>query len=478
MTFFSRLLVPLTLAALAPALLFAGGAEGAGVTEGARDGDALARTLVANTTAEGTLRHLEAFQRIADEAGGTRAAGTPGHERSARYAGRLLEAAGYRVTYQRFDFPYREPLTQRLTVLAPEPRDVPVRTLTHTPSTPPGGVEAELAEAGTGCAAGDFDPAVHTGRIALIERGTCTFAEKQAHAAAAGAVAALVRNNVPGPLSGTLGDPGAATIPVGGLSQEDGADLAAAPSAGEKVTVRLELEESGEVRETFNVIAETRGGDPATTVMAGAHLDSVPAGPGINDNGSGAAGVLETALRLTEADPEGHHPHRVRFALWSAEEFGLLGAEHYVDGLSAAGRDEIAAYLNFDMIGSPNHALFVHEAPPGDEASARIAEDITAFLASRGHTAHPATMDGRSDYAPFLAAGIPAGGTFTGAEGIKSEEQAGLWGGEAEAPFDPCYHASCDTLDNVSSAALATHVEVIAHLVGGYAWRTPGAPGE
>ncbi|RBM24232.1 M28 family peptidase [Streptomyces sp. PT12] len=476
MTFFSRLIVPVVLAAAAPALLFAAPAEGRGAVNegavneganGARDGDALAHALVDAVSAEGAMRHLAAFQRIADGADGTRAAGTPGHERSARYAGDLLEEAGYDVTYQRFDFPYREAVTQRLTALGPEPRDIPVRALTYTASTPPGGVEAELAPAGTGCAAEDFDPADHRGRIALIERGTCTFAQKEANAAHAGARGALVVNNTPGVLSGSLGGPDDSAIPVGGLSREDGATLADAVERGETVEVRLELEELSERRETFNVLAESPGGDPDHTVMAGAHLDSVPAGPGINDNGSGSAGVIETALRLAEADPRGRHPHRVRFALWSAEEFGLLGSEHYVDGLSKEERDAIAVYLNFDMIGSPNHGNFVHEGTPG------VAADITAFLGDRGETARPAALDGRSDYAPFVAAGIPVGGTFTGAEGIKSDEDAEVWGGEAGEPHDPCYHAACDTLENVSRAALATHAQVIAHLVGGYAWRLP-----
>ncbi|RKN07313.1 M20/M25/M40 family metallo-hydrolase [Streptomyces radicis] len=417
------------------------------------------------------MRHLAAFQRIADGADGTRAAGTPGHERSARYAGELLEEAGYDVTYQRFDFPYREAVTQRLTALDPEPRDIPVRALTYTTSTPPGGVEAELAPAGTGCAAEDFDPAAHRGRIALIERGTCTFAQKEANAASAGALGALVVNNTPGALSGSLGGPDDSTIPVGGLTREDGAALADAVErgerAGETVEVRLELEEVAERRETFNVLAESPGGDPDHTVMAGAHLDSVPAGPGVNDNGSGSAGVLETALRLAEADPRGRHPHRVRFALWSAEEFGLLGSEHYVDGLSRTERDAIDVYLNFDMIGSPNHGHFVHEGTPG------VAADISAFLGERGETTRPAALDGRSDYAPFVAAGIPVGGTFTGAEGIKSAADAEVWGGEAGEPHDPCYHAACDTLENVSPTALGTHAKVIAHLVGGYAWRLP-----
>ncbi|WP_234347937.1 M28 family peptidase [Streptomyces specialis] len=450
-------------AVTAPLLLAAPVTSPAAGADSGGPADALAEAV----TGEGALRHLAALQRIADASDGTRAAGTPGHERSARYAGTLLAAAGYDVTYQRFAFPYREPLTERLTRLTPEERDIPVRVMTYSPATPPGGLTAALTPAGTGCAAADFGPGPLTGRIALIERGTCTFAEKQANAAEAGAAGALIRNNVPGELSGTLGGPEHAAIPTGGISRADGEELLAALTADEEVTVRLELAELAEERTTTNVIAETPGGDPSRVVMAGAHLDSVPGGPGLNDNGSGAAGILETALRLAATAPADGPPHRVRFALWSAEEFGLLGSEHYVANLPADARDAVALYLNFDMIASPNYGLFVYEG------SEPVRRDITAFLEGRGLSPGHAPLDGRSDYGPFVAAGIPAGGVFTGAEGVKSEAEASLWGGTAGAPYDACYHAACDDLRNISATALDIGAKVIAHAVGRYAWRLP-----
>ncbi|WP_255308081.1 M20/M25/M40 family metallo-hydrolase [Streptomyces marincola] len=430
---------------------------------------ALARALVERTGAAGAWRHLEAFQRIADANDGNRAAGTPGHERSARYAGTLLARAGYRVTYQRFTFPYREPVTERLTRLDGEPRDVPVRAFSHTGNTQDGGLTARLADAGDGCEAARFGPDA-PGLIALVERGGCTFAAKEANARAAGAAAVLIRNNAPGTLSGTLGGPDPDTLPTGGITREDGAELASALASGHEVRLRLELTELSEERTTVNVIAETPGGDDSRVVLAGAHLDSVPEGPGINDNGSGSAAVLETALRLAEAGgPAGRHPHTVRFALWSAEELGLLGAKHYVKGLSPDERGDIALYLNFDMVGSPNHGHYVQADAPG------VAEELTAFLRARGEEAERLPFDGRSDYAPFVAVGIPAAGTFTGAEAVKSPAQARLWGGTPGAPHDPCYHAACDRLDNMGRAAFDTHVKVVAHAVGTYAWRAPSA---
>ncbi|WP_052847391.1 M28 family peptidase [Streptomyces avicenniae] len=433
--------------------------------------DAFADALADRATAQGAMRHLAAFQRIADASDGNRAAGTPGHERSARYAGTLLAAAGYDVTYQRFPFSYREAVTERLTQLTPEQRDIPVRTLTYTPATPDGGIEAPLTDAGTACAPAPA-PDAYAGHIVLVTRGDCTFAEKQANAAAGGALAAVVANNAEGPLRGTLGSPEADSIPVGGITRADGAALATAltdagDAGGAPVTLRLELAELAEDRETVNVIAETPGGDPDHVVMAGAHLDSVADGPGINDNGSGSAGILETALRLAEADPEGRAPHRVRFALWSAEESGLLGSEHYVADLTRGQLSDIALYLNFDMIGSPNHGLFVQAE---DTA---IAADLTAFLGDEGHTAGSVPFDGRSDYAPFHEAGVRVGGVFTGAEGAKTAAEAELWGGTADTPYDPCYHQACDDLANISRDALAVTVRLIAHSVGGYAWQLP-----
>ncbi|MDT0318060.1 M28 family peptidase [Streptomyces millisiae] len=433
--------------------------------------------LVAATTAEGATRHLAALQRIADGADGNRAAGTPGHERSARYVGALLADAGYDVTYQRFAFPYREPVTERLTQLTPGERDIPLRLLSYTANTPAGGVQAPLADAGDGCEPEDFGAGFPAdARIALIERGGCTFARKVANAADAGALGAVVHNNAPGALSGTLGEPAAGLIPAGTVSQEDGLALAAELAAGEEVTLRLEIEELAEERETVNVVAESPVGDPDSVVMAGAHLDSVLAGPGLNDNGSGSAGLLETALRLAEVDPAGElTEHRTRFAFWSAEELGLLGSEHYVAALPEAERERIALYLNFDMIASPNHGLFVYDADAerDDPVSAAIADDLTAFLGDRGLPARPTPFDGRSDYGPFLDAGIPAGGTFTGAEGLKSAAETELWGGTADAPYDPCYHASCDDLDNIGRTALDANVKAIAHSVGRYATRLP-----
>ncbi|MEU0129794.1 MULTISPECIES: M28 family metallopeptidase [unclassified Streptomyces] len=444
----------------------------------AKDAAKLSRKLVERSSAKDAFRHLERFQAIADSADGHRAAGSLGHDASAAYVYRLLQKAGYRVGYQSFDFVYTETLAEKLAVVSPTPRDVDIKAMTYTPSTAEGGIRAALvavpADDTTGCEAADYASADFTGRIALIKRGGCSFAEKQAAAAVAGAAGAVVYNNTEGVLSGTLGDAASGKIPTGGLTRAEGEKLVADLAGGE-VEVAFEIRELQEERTTRNVVAETRGGNAAKTVMLGAHLDSVTDGPGINDNGSGSAGLLEVALELAKShrDPA----NKVRFAWWSAEENGLLGSEAYVAKLSEAQRAKVALYLNFDMIASPNGAQFVFDGDdsdgvgegPGPEGSAQLERDINDFL-DRKDKPHTGTdFTGRSDYGPFIEAGIPSGGTDTGAEGIKTAAQAETFGGTAGVAYDPCYHAACDDLDNVDMGHFDTNIDVIANAVGTYA---------
>ncbi|GIM81220.1 M28 family metallopeptidase [Salinispora arenicola] len=233
----------------------------------------------------------------------------------------------------------------------------------------------------------------------------------------------------------------------------------------------------------YNLLAEWPAGDPDAVVLTGAHLDSVTSGPGINDNGSGSAAILEVALAVPRS---GFTPDkRLRFAWWGAEELGLRGSRHYVNSLSGAERDRIQQYLNFDMVGSPNAGYFVYDgddsdgvgAGPGPEGSAEIEQTIQAYYTSIGVTTQGTDFDGRSDYGPFIAVGIPAGGTFTGAEGIKSSAQAALWGGTAGQAFDSCYHRSCDTTANVNDTALDRNTDAIAYTVWELAQTSP-PPGD
>ncbi len=219
---------------------------------------------------------------------------------------------------------------------------------------------------------------------------------------------------------------------------------------------------------TSNVIAETREGDPNNVIVVGAHLDSVGVGPGINDNGSGSAGILEIAEQLRKVKPR----NKIRFVWFGAEEHGLLGSEAYVDSLPQSERDKIAAMLNFDMIGSPNFVRFVYDGDLSDSeppeggappASAEIEQLFLDYFESQGLETEPTAFDGRSDYGPFIFAGIPAGGLFTGAEEIKTPEQAAIYGGMAGEQYDPCYHLGCDDIGNLSNTALDQMSDAAAH---------------
>ncbi|MEU9856422.1 M28 family metallopeptidase [Streptomyces sp. NPDC047974] len=446
----------------------------------ARDAAKLAKKLVRETTGADAFRHLQKFQAIADSAGGHRAAGSLGHDASAAYVYAQLKKAGYNVSYEKFDFVYTETLAEKASVLGAAPRALDVRAMTYTESTPVGGITAELAAApldadgSVGCEPGDFAAGSFTGKIALIKRGVCPFSTKQQNAAAAGAVGAIVYNNTAGLLSGTLGAADAGKIPTAGISQAEGEQLVADLAKG-PVNLSYEIRQLKEKRSTNNVIAETKGGNAANTVMLGSHLDSVTAGPGINDNGSGSAGLLQAALELAESKEKVRN--KVRFAWWSAEENGLLGSDHYVANLTALDKKEIKLYLNFDMIASPNYGLFVYDGDNSDgvgegagpEGSAQLERDITDFMDRRGLPHEGTDFSGRSDYGPFIKAGIPSGGTFTGAEGIKTPAQAAKFGGEAGVAYDVNYHAEGDDITNVNREAFDANIDVIANAVGTYA---------
>ncbi|MFJ8044496.1 M28 family metallopeptidase [Kitasatospora sp. NPDC096147] len=475
-------LASLAVAALTTPVLLVGatGAAAHGGGHGpdpARKAAQLAAKLVEQSSGKDAFRTLEQFQRIADRNGGTRVAGSAGHAASAEYVARQAREAGLKVSKQEFEYTFEQTLTEKLKVLTPVAEDVPLIAMTYSPSGPAGGVTAALAvvavDATTGCEPEDFPAGAFTGKIALIKRGGCSFAIKQAAAATAGAVGAVIYNNTTGELNGTLGDPAAGKVPVGGVTQAAGEALAAKAAAG-PVTVNLDVKTLVEKRKTWNVIAETRGGDPAQTVMVGAHLDSVLDGPGINDNGSGSAGILEVARSLSDRPVK----NKVRFAWWSAEEFGLVGSEAYVASLSEADRAKVKLYLNFDMIASPNAAQFVYDGDdsdhvgegPGPAGSAQIERLINGYLDKRQWPHEGTDFTGRSDYGPFIEAGIPAGGTFTGAEGVKTAAQAARYGGTAGVAYDKCYHQACDNLSNLDRKAFDRNIDVIANAVGTYAW--------
>lgn len=431
-------------------------------------------------TADAIMDHLAELQEIADANGDTRASGTEGYNESIDYIEDLLMAAGYEVSRQNFLFnSFRELSDPVFDVTVPDlPAYVPGEDFFTAEYSGSGDVTATLeavdlilppgptaSTSNSGCETEDFADFT-AGNIALVQRGTCDFSVKAANAFDAGAVGVIIFNEGQegrtDTLNPTLGDQFSDPIPVVGTSFEIGNELAALLEEG-TVTVHLKTETLIELDvPTTNLIAETPTGRDDRVVMAGAHLDSVPDGPGIEDNGTGSAALLEIALQMAELGIEPRNT--VRFAWWGAEEAGLVGSQYYVDSLTKRERKNIELYLNFDMIGSPNYARFIYDGSgdafgiKGPTGSGNIESVFEDYFESEGLASEPTAFDGRSDYDAFISAGIPAGGLFTGAENAKTVEQVGLYGGLATfegepVSYDPCYHQACDSLTPVADGA-------------------------
>lgn len=376
----------------------------------------------APVTAAALTEDLRALDEIARRHGGDRAAGTPGYDASVRYVAGRLRELGWRVTLQ--EVPLRvpsEPTPARLSIAslgALEPLE-DFRVPTYSGA---GAGSGPVAPVGSGCTGSDFD-GLARGAVAFARFGGCVNREKALNARRAGALALLVEGgSAPRgvPSSTLLSPPGLPVLAVGRRA-------ARALEPGVRVSLRVDASVSRAT--TQNVLAEAGAGK--RVVMAGAHLDSVPDGPGINDNASGVAALL-AAARALGPRPRG----RVRLAFWGAEELGLIGSRHYVRGLSRERRDEIAGYLNLDMVGSPNAVPAVY----------RDADERLERLMRRAHPGRETgvSVGGASDHAPFAEQGIPVNGLYTG-----SSEP-----GPGGRPRDPCYHLPCDTLGNVDREVL------------------------
>lgn len=426
------------------------------------------KKLLECVTLDGVRSHQAALQAIADANNGTRVSGTKGYDDSAAYAAQVFRDAGYNVTIQEFTFQTFISVSPSLLEQVSPPPAGPIANSIMSYSGSGDVTASVTALAGPGidptpgCEAADF-AGFPAGNIALISRGACTFAIKATNALSAGAVGVVIYNNTAGPLNGTLGSDFTLDIGVTGVTQADGEQLAA--TAG--LVMHLKTDTFRGIATTSNVLAESKSGDPNNVVMVGAHLDSVNAGPGINDNGSGSAAILETAKQMAKVKPR----NKLRFALWGAEESSLVGSTYYVANLTAEERAKIALYLNFDMIGSPNHVFFIYDgdnsdnvgAPAGPAGSANIEKVFEGYFQQIGVPYKGTDFTGRSDYGPFIANGIPAGGLFTGAEGIKTAEEAAIWGGTAGQQYDPCYHQACDTYANNNNGALAVNADAVAY---------------
>ena len=442
-----------------------------------------AAALQKRVTADAMMVHLKKLQEIADAHDGNRALGTSGYDASVDYVANTLRDKGFDVQTPEFEvhLPFADEPT--LTVGGDK---VEAKPLEFTKGTPPEGVSGPLViarvEDTPGCTASDYDGLPVAGAVVLVDRGKCPFGAKQAVAAERGAVALIVANNEDNDeMGGTLGEKTDVKIPVVSVTKATGERLRAQPGP-----TTLKLNAGVRNERTRNVIAQTKTGSTANVVMVGAHLDSVAEGPGINDNGSGVAAVLETALQLG-ASPQVANAVRVGF--WGAEELGLLGSNNYVQSLNVEALKDIALYLNFDMVGSPNPGYFTYDGdqstapkdgegvPRVPEGSAGIERTFVAFLKGAGKPPEDTSFNGRSDYDGFTQSGVPAGGLFSGADDKKSVAQAERWGGQADEPFDPNYHKATDTLEHVDRTALEINGGGVAYVVGLYAQDQSGRNG-
>jgi Peptidase family M28/PA domain len=457
------------------------------------------RKLRERVTVKGIMAHEVALQGIATFSGGNnRLAGTPGYDSSALYVSHRAARAGLNVSSHEFDYEldlladYKQPILRIVSgarrhsfnpgIVGAIPQaggefgteygspstDIVARVWAIDLNLDPGPTPNSNT---SGCELSDYE-GMPEGAIALVQRGTCSFAVKFDVARQSGAGAVVLFNE---------GNPGRTQPiefffdvspygkPMFNAAYHVGARLANGVEDGDTgVRARFRIDWRPGTYPTENVIAETRRGDPDNVIVVGAHLDSVGTGPGINDNGSGSSSNLEIAEQIARMKLR----NKVRFVWFSAEESGLLGSEAYVASLPPAEREKIAAMLNFDMIGSPNFVRMVYDGdlsssePPecgAPAGSAEIEDIFLDYFARRGLPVEPTEFSGRSDYGPFLCIGVPAGGLFTGAEEVKTPEQAAIFGGTAGEWLDPCYHQGCDNIFNLSLRALDQMSDAAAH---------------
>ena len=425
-------------------------------------------------TAGGVMEHQRRFAAIAEENGGNRAAGTPGYDASAGYVAETLREAGYEVSTQQFALPESARTAEaELERTSPNPetygRGEDFSLMESSGggevSAPVQPVDFARPDAGgsdstSGCEPEDFE-GFGEGSVALLRRGTCTFEAKVENAEAAGAAAVLVSNagtgGDTGTFSGSLGDSGL-EIPALATGSGLGEDLA----RDDGPEVRLLVEPDAGTNTTRNVIAASPGGDEENTVVVGAHLDSIPNGPGMNDNASGSATILEVAQEMARLEEQPRN--KIRFVFWGGEELGLLGSDYYVNELEEDSLNDIAVYLNFDMVASPNYVRFLYGSP-------EVTRVFEEYFESRDLETDSFDLAGRSDHGPFAAEDVPVGGIFSGDSSIKTRQQARQQGGEAGEPYDACYHRSCDDLDNLNREALREISDAAAHATATFARR-------
>jgi Zn-dependent M28 family amino/carboxypeptidase len=432
---------------------------------------------------ENVFKYQGDLEAIADANGSTRDTRTPGYQASVDYVVGKLKSFGYKPQIVQFNLPeWVENSTPVLTRTDVDPDRSykagtaadddspavdfitfelsPSGNLTNVPVVPTNDVQIPSTGGSTsGCEPEDY-PAAVNGAVALIQRGTCPFVQKLSVAEDQGAVGVILFNE--GDTAGRRNalfrsGPADLGIPAVHSSYSVGEELYNAYKAGQDPTVNMTID--AQVKDRFfpQVLAETPGGNPNRVEVVGAHLDSVAAGPGVNDDGSGTSAQLEIAKQIAQRGLEPRQ--KIRFAWWGGEEEGLIGSLYYSQHLPASEVDKIMVMLDFDMISSPNFARLVYDGngsepgnPAGPAGSGEVERVFVDFWRSQGFVSEPIPFDGRSDYVGFTNLGIPAGGVFAGAEQPKTATQEARYGGAAGEQLDPCYHAFCDRLGSILGA--------------------------
>ena len=452
-----------------------------------------AKRFVGGITVPKIGEHLTALQRIATLNDDTREVFSPGYQESLDYVVETLRASGYRPQVTQFNYPvWNETQPAVLNTVSPTPKtyrpgtaaddgsaDVdfiamansPTTVLTNAPVFPVGGIlDPPTGGSVSGCAPGDY--AGVSGKIALVQRGTCAFVEKWQLAQAAGATGVIIYNEGNTPERQTpifvdnQPDP-PATIAAVISSYMLGNELLQAYKQGKDPRVDFKVYGTFTDRFLPQVIAETKGGDPNHVVLAGGHLDSVPEGPGINDDGSGSSTLLTMAQELAEG--RYNLRNKVRFMWFGAEENGLVGSSYYARTLSQKEVDKIDVMLDYDMLASANYIRGVYDGDgddteDGSEASespdsGKVEGVFEDWFRSQGQPVVKGPFDGRSDYVGFTLRGIPSGGIYAGAEGVKTAEEERIFGGAAGSWYDPCYHQICDNLSTVFTGVMPLSAE-------------------
>ncbi|POR31126.1 Peptide hydrolase [Tolypocladium paradoxum] len=407
------------------------------------------------------LWHLN---KIGRDNGGNRAFGLPGFNASMDFIlERAVKRFGKHMDTFVQPFTHLFQTTNKIWLTGPDGKKVDVASLMYNTATPlPKGVTAPLIDTpiddtrGSACFEDQWKGIDATGKIALVKRGVCAISDKLKLARQHGALAVVVYNQTPGNISGaTLSAENIGKIvPVGVIHLEDGQGWSKRLASGEKVQVTLLVDSIAEERPCWNIISETKEGDPNHVVMLGAHLDSVQPGPGVNDDGSGTAALLEIMGSLKKYKG---FKNKVRFAWWGAEESGLIGSLYYTKQLSEAEADKIRFYFNYDMIGSPKPDFVVYANNDAHKVGGVILFD---YLQSHGVEPFYGKFGSSSDYVGFLQLGIPSSGLFTGA-------------GE---PFDICYHQACDDINNIDWKAIEVNAKAAGFAAAKFALSLDGVP--